>query len=295
MEIGDWKATRELNAVYRRARELGIETNLAELEAFGFTIVEPEKAAPAGFAERMLEATRGLLGAEDSHHVAYNTAEKRAVDGRHLFHLMGKDPVFAEAALNPVMLTLAKYLMGASVRLFSTVAFVKQGRAAPTLLHSDSVGVPPPLPPFAQVCNLSWILTDYTEEKGSFAIVPGSHRYCRHPTFIEQPRCLGGQNEDMCIPIVAKPGSIFAFSGNAWHGAYPKQDDALRVHIAYAFARSYVDPAEDFDDLPHELVERYGADMAQLLGRTAWQGYGSAGPDSARMAATARINVTASA
>jgi len=295
MEIGEWKATRELNEVYRKARELGIETNLAELEAFGFTIIEPEVAAAPGFAERMLEATRRLMDEESSDHVDYNTAEKRAVDGRHLFHLMGKDPVFAEAALNPVMLTLAKYLMGASVRLFSTVAFVKQGNAAPTMLHSDSVGVPPPLPPFAQVCNLSWILTDYTEEKGSFAIVPGSHRYCRHPTAIEQPRCLGGQNEDMCIPVIAKPGSIFAFSGNAWHGAYPKRDDSLRVHIAYAFSRSYVDPAEDFDDLPDALVERYGADMAQLLGRTAWQGYGSAGPNSARMAATARINITASA
>jgi ectoine hydroxylase-related dioxygenase (phytanoyl-CoA dioxygenase family) len=294
MDIGDWKATEELNSVYRKARELGIETNLAELEAFGFTVVEPEIAAPPGFAARMLEATQRLLDEEESAHVGYNTSERRAVDARHLFHLIGKDPVFAEAVLNPVMLTLARYLLGAGVRLFSTVAFVKPGPSRPTMLHSDTIGVTP-LPPYAQVCNLSWILTDYTEENGTFAIVPGSHRYCRHPTLVEQPQCLGGQNEDMCIPINARPGSIFAFSGNAWHGAYPKQNAVLRAHIAYAFARPYVDPAEDFDDLPDSLLETWGPDMAQLLGRNRWQGYGSAGPDAAKLAATRRQHVTPSA
>ena len=40
MKIGDWSATRSLSGLYREIRELGLETNLAELEAFGFTIIE---------------------------------------------------------------------------------------------------------------------------------------------------------------------------------------------------------------------------------------------------------------
>ena len=40
MEILDWPATRELNGIYREIRELGLETNLAELEAFGFTVID---------------------------------------------------------------------------------------------------------------------------------------------------------------------------------------------------------------------------------------------------------------
>ncbi|HEY5410198.1 MAG TPA: phytanoyl-CoA dioxygenase family protein [Caulobacteraceae bacterium] len=295
MQIGDWSATAELNPIYRAARELGIETNLAELEAFGFTIVEPEKAAPAGFAQRMLEATMRLVCEEDPSGVRLNGFEKRSVDGRHLFHLIGKDPVFVEALLNPVMLTLARYLMGASARLYSTVGFIKQGKAAATLLHSDSAGTPPPLPPYAQVCNLSWILTDYTEVKGTFAVVPGSHRYCRHPTAGEQPGSLGGDNDEICIPVLAKPGSIFAFSGNAWHGAYPKRDDSFRAHIAYAFARNYVLPAEDFSDLPDSLVAEHGPDFAQLLGKNAWQGYHADGPDYARLIAVRRVQITPSA
>ena len=35
MQIGDWAATPDLNDIYREIRDLGLETNLAELEAFG--------------------------------------------------------------------------------------------------------------------------------------------------------------------------------------------------------------------------------------------------------------------
>ena len=40
MEIGDWRATSDRNDLYRGIRERGLETNVAELEAFGFTVVE---------------------------------------------------------------------------------------------------------------------------------------------------------------------------------------------------------------------------------------------------------------
>jgi len=39
MEIGDWNATRELNGLYKQIRSLGLETNVAEMDAFGFTVI----------------------------------------------------------------------------------------------------------------------------------------------------------------------------------------------------------------------------------------------------------------
>ena len=127
MDIGNWKATAELNQIYREARELGIETNIAELEAFGFTIVPPEKVAPKGFTDRMLNALLRVAGEEGENKDTLNMrAQKdRPVYGRNLFHLVAKDPVFAEAIMNPVALTLGKYLCGASARLHSNVAFLK--------------------------------------------------------------------------------------------------------------------------------------------------------------------------
>ena len=65
MEIGDWKATQGLNQTFRKARELGIESNLLELEAFGFTVLPPYKAAPKVFYDRMREAVYHLVATED--------------------------------------------------------------------------------------------------------------------------------------------------------------------------------------------------------------------------------------
>jgi hypothetical protein len=293
MEIGNWKATAELNVIYRRARELGVETNLAELEAFGFTIVEPEKVAPKGFADRMLNALLAAADREDPMAVdlSRKAQKDKPVYGRNLFHMIAKDPVFAEAVMNPVALTLGQYLLGASAKLYSSVAFLKQGAAGCTGVHSDSVGMPPPLPQYGHVCNISWILTEYTQEKGTFFIVPGSHRLCRHPTPNDQPKFMGGPADDeMGIPIVAKPGSLFVFHGNTWHGTYPKTDADVRAHVVTALCRNYVDPAESFDDVPDAMVERFGPDFARLIGRTKWQGYRAEGPRYERIAAVSRAN-----
>jgi hypothetical protein len=298
MEIGNWKATPELGDIYRKARELGIETNLAELEAFGFTIVEPEKAAPAGFTDRMLEAVLALEARESPDVVDMMNIpqEQRPVYGRSLFRLPAKDPVFAEAILNPVALTLAKYLTGASNHIYNSAALLKRGKAGTTRMHCDSVGFSSPLPPYGATCNTSWILTDYTQETGSFFIVPGSHRYCRQPGATDLPKFMGGPNDDeVGIPVVAKPGSLFVFSGNLWHGTYPKQDEALRVHCAVMYARNYVYPGESFADIPDEWVDTYGTEFARLVGRRAWQGYGDEGPDVTKLGGVQRAHVTPSA
>ena len=104
MEVRDWKAAPELSQTFRQARELGLESNIAELEAFGFTIVPPEKAAPRDFFDRMLNAVLELSEAEDEAKVsmANRPQAERPVYGRALFHLLHKHPVFAEAAINPV-------------------------------------------------------------------------------------------------------------------------------------------------------------------------------------------------
>ena len=298
MEIGNWKATAELNDIYRRARSLGIETNLAELESFGFTIIEPSKAAPNGFSERLLSAMLSIAETEDPMAVDLSTrAQKDKPNyGRNLFHLNAKNPVFAEAIMNPVAHTLAQYMMGASCRLSGTTAFIKEGAAGCTPMHSDSVGVPPPLPYFGNICNISWILTDYREETGTFFVVPGSHRFCRHPTAIEQPKFMGGNNDnEIGIPIIAEPGSLFVFHGNTWHGTYPKKDAGLRAHVVTAFCRNYVEPGERFEDIPAEMITPYGAEYARLIGRDAWQGYTSGGPKYDRVMRVLRAHQTPTA
>jgi ectoine hydroxylase-related dioxygenase (phytanoyl-CoA dioxygenase family) len=165
------------------------------------------------------------------------------------------------------------------------VAFVKDGTARSTPMHCDSVGVPTPLPAYGSVCNVSWVLTDYREETGTLGMVPGSHRYCRHPTEFEQPKFIGGGLDDaMVTPVIAKPGSLAIFTGNTWHCTYPKTTLETRAHVAVAYCRNYVNPAESYDDLPDEAIAPHGAELARMIGRTAWQGYRAEGPKLENMA-----------
>jgi hypothetical protein len=281
MEIGNWKSVATLGKIYNKARELGLESNIAEYEAFGFTVIEPEKTgAPKDFCKRLLDVTMSVADKEDRAAVAHNNHENRPAYGRQLFHLLAKDPIYTEAMMNPIVQTMGKYMMGESMRLLSMVAFVKDTPARSTHVHTDSVGVPSPLPAYGSVCNISWILTDYTKEKGTLCFVPGSHRFCRHPTDLDQPKFMGGVgDDDMYTPLIAKPGSLAIFHGNMWHGSYPKTTNELRAHVVVGFCRNYYNPAESYDDLDEAIVQRGGPDFARQVGRMAWQGYGSAGPD----------------
>ncbi|HVP84877.1 MAG TPA: phytanoyl-CoA dioxygenase family protein [Rhizomicrobium sp.] len=277
MEIGDWTSSAEVNDIYRQARTLGLESNLLELEVYGFTIIEPEKVG-IDLTKRMTTAIYDLIHGEASDHVPLNTYKNSNVDGRHLFHLLLKNPVFVEGMMNPVVMTLARFSTGMKGKLNATVSFVKHGAANPTKLHCDATNVTAPMPPYGHFINISYVLTDYNVPNGTLAIVPGSNRWCRPPTPIEQPKCLGGVNDDICIPIIAKAGSIVAFNGNTWHGAYPKTSNEDRIHVSYGFARPYVMPGENYDDIPDSMAEQYGPEFAQLVGKYEWQGWRSDGP-----------------
>jgi len=287
MDIGDWQASKELNKVFADVRELDLVSNIAELEAYGFTVVEPHKVKSEALFERMLAVCKRLSDEADAEgrRMARLVGTEGTDYSRILYALINKKPLFAEAVMHPVALTLGRYLMGASARLFTTSAFVKKGKAAPTHLHTDSAGTPPPLYPFGLVCNISWILTDYTKERGTFAMVPGSHRYCRHPTPIEMPKMMGGPNDDaICVPVEAKPGSLIVFNGNTWHGTFPKENEDFRAHVVTGFCRNYIMPAEKFDDVDPSVLDTYGAPLAHLLWRNAWQHYGEEGPGAENLA-----------
>ena len=56
MRLENWETTADLNPIYADVRRLGLEPNVAEHDAFGFTVVPPEIAAPEDFHERLRRA-----------------------------------------------------------------------------------------------------------------------------------------------------------------------------------------------------------------------------------------------
>jgi hypothetical protein len=278
MEIGDWHSTRDLNDLYRHIRALGLEANVAELDAFGFTVVEgalsPQltkalREAVVGQAEKSFAATLDVE-AETAHH-----------NWKLAPYLMFKDPLFEEAVLNEKPLALITYLLGASCRLSSLTSHVKGEGGPGLLLHSDTAnGAPAPFPPYSIVANCNYALTDYTEAAGALAMIPGSHRYCRQPTRAEIALDGPSRNPD-AVPIEVPAGSAVIWHGNTWHGSFPRKQPGLRINLSMYFCRQHIEPQEDYKHhVPADVLARHGADsrLATLLGLHSTYGWRDEGP-----------------
>ena len=279
MEIGDWHATRDLNDLYREIRGLGLETHVAELEAFGFTVVEG--ALSAELTERLRTAV--IREAERRLQRSFVLESETELEGWSLVpYLLYKDAAFEEALLNPGPLALVTYLMGKSCLISSVASHFKGPGGSGIPLHADTAnGAPAPFSPHSQVCNCNYALTDYTKEGGSLAIVPGSHRQARQPTLPEIAVEGEGRNRD-AIAVEAPAGSAIIWHGNTWHGSFTRTTPGLRINLSMYFCRQNIQPQENYKDhAPAEVLERHRDDprFATLIGADTHYGWTDEGPD----------------
>jgi ectoine hydroxylase-related dioxygenase (phytanoyl-CoA dioxygenase family) len=258
MKIDDWPATAGLNEQFRTLRELGLESNVAELDAFGFTVIENVLTTAEVSALRdsiVAVATRrtgrAIDDAGESHRGVLQVLEGMLAEGE----------VFEHAVQHPVAMAMLSYLLGDSYILSSLHAMVKGPETAPLYLHSDSMFIPTPLPRYAQVANATFVLTPYSQGGGAIRFVPGSHRQCRHPTPAEI------EDESAMVAIDADPGDLVVFHGNTWHGAAGRVDPGLRINLIYYAARMYIRTQEWYlDKLAPEVFERNPPRFRDLLG-----------------------------
>lgn len=286
MEIGDWKSTADLNEIYLRIRDLGLETNVAELEAFGFTTIEgalsPEQT------ERARKAI--VTAAEEKWGRSIDIENETEQEGYDLIpFLLYKDPIFEEAVLNPKPLALITYLMGKHVLLSSTVSHFKGPGGTPLPLHSDTGNgmVREALGPVSHVCNCNYAITEYTQEGGCLGMVPGSHRYFRQPTLPEMG--LGGEHGNPhAIPLEVPAGTAIIWHGNTWHGSYARNIPGVRINLSTYFCRQYLMPQEDYRGTVSSALLKKHEDhpqFATLMGRDTTYGWTEDGPDLAKMRA----------
>jgi hypothetical protein len=258
-------------------RKLELEGNIAELEATGLTVVEPERAAPPGFADRLRDALVRVGEERSGARLDLDAAHEPGrgafgdVFGLQLYYLLFEDKVFQEAIVNPVALALSTYLLGESCIISNCLAGVKGPGGGDLGLHCDNVMIPAPFPPYAQVCNVTWALTDYDDDAGPLVYVPGSHRLCRHP--------LPGEGLDAMVPVRARAGSIIFWHGNLWHGALARRAPGLRVNLIVAMMRSYLRPQEPYrEHVTQEVLDDNPPRFATLLGQHVYYGWRDDGP-----------------
>ena len=149
--------------------------------------------------------------------------------------------------------------------LTSSHSFVKwtgeYGYGANLGLHADQGGSPLPWGRTALTANTLWCLTDYTKEGGALAYVPGSHKANARPT--------GNNEAHLAVPVEAPRGSLVAWHGATWHGAFPKLSPGLRLNVTNYFRHQSVLPQENLSvtmkDQPWNDCDDPEV-MAELLG-----------------------------
>ncbi len=222
--------------------ELGLQDNCRELAMQGWTVVE--NAADPAFNTRL----RDTILRESGPH-----------GGARM--LLGKDPVFAEAVLNPKLMALAEFSVGRGALLSQVAASVRKPGPDTIGLHADHNWLPAPFPAHNMLLTACWACDEYSQAGGSTLVIPGSASLRRHPN-AEEVRDLSG-----AIPIECPAGSVALWDGNLWHSNYPRELPGERVVCHITYSRLAMRPVEDYRAHEQELVDTYGAPMATLMGR----------------------------
>ena len=251
-------------------KSLGLNKYIAELEMNGYTVVPPSVTGVSiaeidQLTDLLLKKSEELIGcpfsvesgpeAELDYGDYPGTLELMSGVKPAQFQLMQLctfDRAFRDLAINPVAIALMEYLIQPeSTRFSSHNCFVKwkgDGYGESLGLHCDQAGVPLPWGRISLNANTNWCLTEYTLENGPLAVVPGSHHRNSHPV-------MPGATEE-AIPIECPKGSLIAFHGQLWHGAYPKKSDGLRITISNYYRHASISPQDDIPNhFPKELAE----------------------------------------
>ncbi len=286
---------RDADQMLDEIREHGLESNVAELDVLGYTVVPPERVGTPATTEQLrsavLEVDLRRTGRKPD--VVVGTSHPIQMP---LPYVLFEDPIFEEALMNPVALTLTTYLVGRSCILNLANAFVKGPTTDPALhpftLHSDSFAIPEPLPERAQYANVTWALTDYTRAGGALALVPGSHHLRRHPLESEKPLVGEHANPD-AIAVEAPAGSLIVWHGNTWHGSYPRTEPGLRVTLVFAFSRMYVQTHERIrEKVTSDMLDRNPPRFAVLTGQDSPYRYPDSGAEYEKIPAFSRAQAS---
>lgn len=283
MGLSQYEAYPDVDNLMAEIDTYDLHEHIVELEAYGMTVVPPERMqASDGFVERLRDAI--IRTCEKRNGVTIGDHRTAKVDlrqaGGNSWHLLEEDEVFVEAAINPVVLALVRWLLGQSA-VFSGQTWIIKGEGAPGLgLHSDSHGIPPGAGQIAHMCNASWVCTDYAgQDDGPTLFVPGSHHYGRatlpHESNLEN-------TPYKFVPLIAKAGSLAIWNGATWHASAARKNPGLRVTLVQNYMRSYMRVQHDYETTSPQLFEKY-PELARVIGKALYPYEDAQKPDYSRV------------
>jgi ectoine hydroxylase-related dioxygenase (phytanoyl-CoA dioxygenase family) len=238
----------------RAIEALDLSANIAELDMNGYTILR-DAAPPEFFAE--LKAT--MLDLAEQRRRMEAPGDLRGLASFLTKNTLTRGRIFEQAILNPKLNAVMAYLLGDGYVLNTQSAMVLEQGNAPLFIHSDNAFIPDPFPAWAMVATAVWVVDPLDEALGASRVVPGSHRFGRHP----RP----GEGEDRAIALDCPANSIQVWNGALWHGNSGRTAPGQRVTLHTSFVRMHIRPFADHSLVPEEVIARNPPLFAQLLGR----------------------------
>jgi len=151
------------------------------------------------------------LGAFDPHQLMWN--------------MVNKGSIFTDLIESNSVEELGSFLLGKDFLISSITAGVFHlPTTEPQLLHRDQGQVPATVD-FPAAANVFWLLDDFTPERGSTWVIPGSHRW-------PSEHLVKAPSRKLATQVSAPAGTLFVFDGRIWHGAGANTVGHPRRHIA---------------------------------------------------------------
>jgi hypothetical protein len=185
-----------------------------------------------------------------------------------LSNLVNKGQHYLDLVLRDEVDELAGFMLGKDFLISSITGGIFHGPTSePQQLHRDQ-GQVPATADFPAACNMFWLLDDFTPQRGSTWVVPGSHRWPAEYQIEAPDRAVASQ-------ISARAGTLFGFDGRIWHGYGANLDGHPRRHIGNFLCLPWMRQQENWgatclqqvlDDASPKLRRRLGLRTYGTLG-----------------------------
>jgi ectoine hydroxylase-related dioxygenase (phytanoyl-CoA dioxygenase family) len=160
-----------------------------------------------------------------------------------LANLVDHDERFRWAIAVPKLLACVRHVLGAEFKLSSLNARSARPHSDWTQpLHCDMAALPDARG--NAVCNIIWMLDDFTTENGATRFVPGSHRFGKLPQDVLADPVATHPDEQL---LTGTAGTVVVMNAHLWHGGTANRTGKPRLALHSFYCRR---------DLPQQQYQK---------------------------------------
>jgi hypothetical protein len=274
-----------------------------DLDEFGFCLVAdaiPEQTLESIHTriheQATVERTQGLTALDDVQLAGGDDGNQ------YVYMLLNKGKIFQELLTQPFVRSLVGHVLGDEYLLSDFAAIITHPDNRKMGMHIDQWFMPTPSEPKARgirsgsvsrrnllkgppdaaegainppvVCNVFWMISEFTLANGATRVVPRSQLSGCHP---ESNDATGAVN------VTGPAGTALVFEGRTWHGADVNSSDAPRYGVSTYYCAPQIRQMANLTyGTRRDVLDEMSPELLALLGFKPWGGYGATGDPSAQ-------------